>query len=440
VSGDLLLNGLRVVRARIVQPYTGVPFYDLDLDPELIALAPTSGPAALVIGTPPDPVTTLTGVVDPLASGSFIATSRMRVVAGAGGWSQSVGAQHFHSDAGLLSTAIYSAVAATVLEKVADLIPTTFGTDYVLSAGPASRVFGEGVNWWVDPVTGLTSIGPRSPAIPDPSLEILDWDPILKLATVSCDALVSPGTPLVDIRIGESPVIVRDVEQTFGPDGSRALCWCSTNAASPLLAALRTMVREFSRSGYLCVRRYRVVSAGPDPNTWLLQAVDRGTLGQASPMPDAISYRAWTGQSGSTAKLLPSSEVLVTFVDGEPTQPVIVGYSTQALPLEATFDASVAAHFAPTAPVVDIGKLAASITMGPAPQPLATGPAAVTLAVAIGTFMVALQTYAVGIQPVADPGPPPGPLTGPLITAIGALEAACTAAGIALPTVVVKGT
>lgn len=346
-----MLNGLRVVSARIVMPYRGLWYADLDVDPDVVATAPTSGPAALVLGAAPGPVASLLGVIDPLAAGSFVATARARVLGGFGGWSKTVTAQHFNQP-GLTSTQVLSSVAASVGETVADLSPTPI-QDYMLDAGPASRVFGLGM-WWVDPTTGLTTVGPRPPAVPDPSLELLSWDPLAKRAEVACDALVLPGTPIVDPRLGEGVVTVRDVEQVFDANGSRATCWCSVNTVSPLLAALGTLVQELGGLAHLKLRRYRVASPGALPGTWQLQAVDRGSLGQAAPAPDMVPATAWTGVPGCSAKLPPSLDVLVARVDGDPTQPILGLYSLEELPLELTLDGSAAVHLAPTAALVDI--------------------------------------------------------------------------------------
>lgn len=416
MSVAVTLNGFRVISVRIVQVWRGAWFADVDVDPDNVSQVGSSGPAVLVVGTAPGPMATLVGVLDPLASGAFVATSRVRMVGGKGGWSQSVTAQHMHSDAQLTSTAVYNQVASQVGETVTDLVPSSFGPDYMLSAGPASRVF-DGVSWWVDPATGVTSVGARPPATADPSLEILDWDPLQKLATVACDTLVAPGTVLSDTRIADSPVTVRDVEQRFDASGSRALCWCSPAGTSPLQAALRTIVREFGRTDYLKTYSYRVVGPGTDPGTWILQAVNRGPQGQSAPMPDAVPLLQWSGMAGVSAKLPPSLEVLVEFVEGDPKQPRLVGYSLAKLPTEVTVDASAAAHLAPTAPSVDVGSDALLVAIAGGASPLVVGAWAAGLATALTAFTTALGS-------ATDPA-----VTGAataLATALGALPSPVT--------------
>jgi len=391
----ITFNGSRVVSLRILNPWRGVPAFDVDADPELVATIPSQGPAAITIGVAPDPVSVLTGVIDPLASGSFVATSRVRVLAGSGGWGKTVAAQPFGPTT---STAVYAAVAGQVLEKPpVDVIPETFASGYLLAVGPASQVFGD-KDWWVDPTTGVTTVGPRPPAIPDPSLEILSWDPLTKVAELACDALIQPGTPLVDLRIGESPVIVRDVDQTFDANGSRARAFCSVNSVSPLQAALQTAIREFGGVRWLCVRRYRVVSPGLTPTQWNLQAVDRALTGQAAPMPDALNITMWSGIAGGTAKLTPGSQVLLGFIDGDPSQAVILEYGTDVLPLEVTLDATAAAHLAPTAQLVDVGAAATIVAIAGGADFLVPAGAMAALVSALTTFATTASTATTAAQ------------------------------------------
>lgn len=367
-SPIVTLNGLRCVSARFVFPLTGVWFADLDIDPDALASSvPTSGPATVSIGT--TPAQALVGVVDPLAAGSFGPVLRVRVLGGAGGWQKGVPAQHFHSDGGLTTEIIYSTTGALVQELVTVVEPTLLGPDYVRTAGPASRIF-EDEAWYVDPLTATTFVGPRPPAIPDVSLQVLTWDPLTKSAEVACDALILPGTPLVDTRIGESPVIVADVEQTFDASGSRATCWTSPALmpASRLRVALQTMIRELGKRAILEVKLYRFVEVAGSPTMMALQAVDRDPLtGAAAPWPDLIPVTQWTGFPGATATLPPALEVLVALVDGAP---VVLGYSTLELPLTSTVDASVSLEIGPTAPTVSIGSPAAALPVAQA-APLA---------------------------------------------------------------------
>jgi len=343
VTTAATVAGHRALSVRLLMPWVGPWVAEIDLDPEDVALVPTSGKVPIQIG---DSVTLL-GTIDPRGSGAFVASTKLRVVGGGGGWDKPVKPQHWHAAGGVTSTLVYQATAATVGETVVDLAPVSLGPDFVRSGGPASRVFGDALTWWVD-VSGVTQVGARPSASADASLEILEWDPTTQRAEVTCDALILPGTVLTDKRLSVSPV-VRDVEQTFSHGGSRASVWCATATptAGRLAMALRNLVREAGRTDYLRVYRYRFIEERG--GGLALQAVDRA-LG----FPDVIPAPVWTGVPGGTGKLAPSTEVLVEFVDGDPRQPIVRGFSTVALPLEATLDATTSVHVAPSAGALDL--------------------------------------------------------------------------------------
>lgn len=358
------VNGLRTVSVRLLHLWRGAWICDAEIDPDDVAQAPSSGPVTLLMGG-----STLLGTVDPRGSGTFVSRAWVRIVGGANGWDQPIAAQHFHADNQTTNTAVYSAAASLVGEKVVVAKPAPLAVDFVRSAGPASRVL-EDVDWYVD-LQGVTQVGPRLPAVPDLSLTLIDWDPVRQLAELTCDALVVPGTVVTDPRLNGQPITLRDVEQIFDAQGSRITAWVSTSPATRLLTALSNAIRELAGTAYLKVRRYRIIQENVDGRLQL-QAV-----APSQGMPDTLPLRVWPGMSGDSAKLKPSSEVLVHFVDGLPEGPVVLGFSSEALPLERTVDATVATHIGPSSPLVD----------------LAGGKIPIALATPLTTFLTALQTW-----------------------------------------------
>lgn len=317
-----LLNQLRAVSVRLLTPWRGFWIADVDLDLDATAKVPT-GKVALTIGD----ATPLVGTVDPKASGRFGDTSRVRVLAGGGGWPTIVGGRHFHNDAGVLSTGVYSATAAEVGETVVDTSPGFVGRDYVRPTGPASSVF-EGLDWFVT-LQGVTIVGKRPPLPPSPSLEVLSWDPAAQRAEIATDALVQPGTVLVDPRFGTATI--RDVEQSFSDGGARAVAWCSEAPSSRLVDALAAFVR--AKAGLHGAYRYRVVLQGVDGRL-NLQAIDK------SPgLPHLLPITMWPGVPGVSAMLKLSSTVLVEFIGGDRTKPIVTGFEPGKVPLSVTLDA-----------------------------------------------------------------------------------------------------
>jgi hypothetical protein len=322
------LNGARVVSARIVTPWRGVWFAELDLDPD-VAVVPT-GKATLTIGT-----ATLVGTVDPRASGRFVKTVRVRLVGGAGGWDKGVAPQHWHNDAGVKTATVYAATASAVGEVVKVAKPVSLGADFARTAGPASRVFG-GDDWYVD-AAGVTQVASRPAATPDVSVEILSFDASAKSLEVSADALVLPGTTFTDARF-DGELVARDVEQTFDTAGSRATVWCGAAAVGRLDSAIEAMVREMSGEKYLRQYRYRFVNMTADRLN--LQAVEKGA-------PDLQPVAVWPGMAGLAAQLQPSQTVIVAFLNGDPALPVIVGFDGNT-PRSVSVDATERVHLAPS--------------------------------------------------------------------------------------------
>lgn len=333
------LNGQRVTSVRIEHPYRGAWFADVRVDTGTIGTVGTSGPATLTVGD----TVVMVGKIDPRSSGTFGPTASVRVVGGLG-WDKTVQALHFHNDNGVSSTMVYAATASPIGEVIVDAAPVVLGLDYVRSAGAASRVFGDRI-WWVD-VSGVTHTGERLPATLDKLAVLTGWDPVSQRAELACESLVIPGTILTDSRIGAS-VIVRDVVQTFDDHGSHITATCCLAPVSRLAAALKSAVREFSGAQYLKVYKYRY--ALTQDGGMALQAVHRN-----AGLPDLIPVTGWTGVSGMTAGLALSTEVLVSFIEGDPSQPIVVGYSAIPTPISVKIDASATVDIGASAPIVTI--------------------------------------------------------------------------------------
>jgi len=378
VTGPASVNGISVLSVNLKTFWRGAWLAELVVDPDLVAQAPSSGRVTITIGAP-TPVATLSGTIDPRYSGSFGSTVRLTVVGGAGAWDQIVPAQHYHNDGGVTSTQVYQGTAAAIGEVVKDLAPAFLGTDFVRSVGPASRVLWD-IDWWVDAL-GVTNIGPRPPAAPDASLELMTWEPLEQRAEVRCDVLVVPGTILTDSRIGASSVTVRDVEQVFDADGARATLWCAAQPVSRFAEALKSAVREFGETDYLKAYRYRIVLEGEDGRLQL-QAVRPKDDGFP---PALLPLVVWPGMAGDSAEHQPASEVLVSFIAGDRTQPVVRGFSPQSMPVKRTVDASGEVDIGPSAELVALAGGTTALVL----EPWATG-----LIEALGTMASALASAA----------------------------------------------
>jgi hypothetical protein len=333
----MLLNSLSVISAVVTMPGTGVWIADLDVDLDISGIVP-SGRAIFTVGT-----SILSGTIDPRATGRFGQKAHVQLVGGGNGWDSDVPALHLHADFGVLSTAVFNATAALVGEAVVDSLPKVLGTDYVRTAGPASRVLA-GVDWYVN-TAGVTIVGPRIPKPFNPlSVDILEWSADTRRAILASDELVEPGTILLDTRFGTATV--RDIEQHFGPEGARCIAWCATSdipaipgapasevAGHRLTRALGALAREATSSVYLRPYKYRVAVQEPDKRL-TLQATSLDV-----PVPLILqSVEMWPGLPGHTALVTPGTEVIVIFLDGNPSKPVVAGFASLLPTLETSIN------------------------------------------------------------------------------------------------------
>ena len=124
---------------------------------------------------------------------------------------------------------------------------------------------------------------------------------------------------------------------------------------SVLLAEFRKLVQAvFPTSPFWVPRRFRVIRMHTGDQRVELQAV-RKTLG----FPDILPISMAPGMAGLTAKLTPGCEVLVSFVDGDPAQPLITHFAAPDaagwLPVEVVLDASSKVTVGASAGMVEVG-------------------------------------------------------------------------------------
>ncbi len=380
-----------VLRARMFHFAQGAWIVDLEIAAQSLQTLPLpTGPVSLLLsGTP------LKGTVDDASSRLWGPTAKVRVVAGGGGWSKPVSAQQWHADNGVLSTTVYQATGALVGETVVDALPQVFAIDFARAGDspmqpltapslnvPASAVFRDNP-WWLD-LLGVTHVGPRLPAAADPSVVLRDYAANEQKITFHAQALLVPGTALVDPRLGAAPVTVYDVEQLFDEHGSIGWAWTQPSAGSSIAGDLKAATLLWTRAPYLRCYRYRLVEEtgpgpGGPPTRLALQAVT-----PSAGMPDLLPLSPWSGAPGVVGDLAPSQEVLVLFENADPGLPRIIGYSLLGgLPLKLALDAQVELDVGPTVPVVNIAG---------GSSPVALAPGISTLTSALKAQMLLVQT------------------------------------------------
>jgi hypothetical protein len=355
------VGGHAVTSLRACVPSAGAWFVDADL-PEHVAL---SGSVEVKIGA-----LSMRGVVAPEFSGAFAQASKVRVVAGAGGWARAVGPLHYHADNGVKARTIADDAARGVGETIGTFAPTSalVGIDFVRAAGPASRVLeqllGE-VPWWVD-CAGVTHAGPRPPTEVTGPYEVLQVDPRARTVSLALEDPTAIGIGSTLRARLDAPLVVRELELVVSAGALRATAWCGgeQSSAGRIARSLRAIVREeIARElGIVGAHEYRLVQMSTD-------RVELQAVRKRDGLPDTLPISMWPGVAGAWADLSPGTHVLVEFTAGDPTQPRVVAFAPLGAdawrPARLMFD--VTAHIALGCGVDDgapVGRIGDPVTVG----------------------------------------------------------------------------
>jgi len=194
------------------------------------------------------------------------------------------------------------------------------GPHYLRRRGAASRALELATRgaWWVD-FAGITQIGDRpSTEVPAGAVQIVDFDPRLRVCTVHLDELVDVGAVL---REGlDSPLEVRELEVDLSEDRAVVRAYVGTLERSAIVDPLRRVVEQLLAERLHGLYRYRVIRMSSDRVE--LQLV-RARVG----LPDALPISQWPGVAGVHAELAEGAEVLVAFIEGDPAQPIVAAYA-----------------------------------------------------------------------------------------------------------------
>lgn len=310
-------HGLTALRVIVSNNGPWVAECDLQENPTLGALVTIRAGGLTLVGT------TRHG-------GEYGLQRKVRVVAGAAGWSTEVPPKSYHNDAGVKAQLIAEDVARACGETLGTFIPGVerVGRDFTRAAGVAARTLEQaagGAVWWVD-YAGITHVGPRASgaAIASERCQTLAYDPRSRVATLAPDdpADVSIGSTLAQLP---DQGAIREFQLEITPERVRVTAWLSTgdNDSGKLASIVRGIVHRTTDLQLWGHYKYRVVRMLGDGR------VDLQLVRAAPGLPDVATVSQWPGIPGAAPQLTPSAEVLLAFIDGDPTQPIITHYSGQ---------------------------------------------------------------------------------------------------------------
>lgn len=305
------LNDRTITRARLLVPGWGLPFAEVEIDgsDELDDNAVTLEIADLVAS-----MTVVT-------SGPWRGRRRYRIVAGSGGWGESIPARGYTSDLKVLPAAV-AVDAATDAGEVIDVTGlgvSSLGGHWTRPAGPAARALEQlAPQGWRVGLDGVTRFGPAPEVAYDGEAARVDLPDFavgrVELAPLTGVSQLVPGVVVDD-------TIAVDVEHRVEDGALRTSLWAAHGATSRILSGLARIVRRLTvRYDFGGIYSYRIVSSEGD--TIDGQRLDLQPERSLPGMPWLQRVRTQY-PPGFTAEHTLGGLVLVQFVDGDPARPVV---------------------------------------------------------------------------------------------------------------------
>ena len=306
------LSDHRVTRAKVHLPAWGCWFAEVSIDGE----HSLSGQVTLKIAD-----LTLVGTI--LSGGVEKGRSMYRLVAGKGGWGNTLRKKSYATDSGVkLANVLGDAAqeAGETLDSATVSTSTRVGPAFVRQTGPASRVLDQLADraWYVGE-DGITRLGARTAGtIPAKAARVKTADlarGVVVLASESI-ATILPGVTVDGIT-------AVDVQHEVSAEGGlRSTLWGRRGAAgtSRGLEAFQKIFDSLDPDrAYRGVTEYRVVTrTGSRLN---LQPV-RVSTG----MPDLARVSVRPGVAGCEADVALGSKVLVGFIECDPARPYVAAF------------------------------------------------------------------------------------------------------------------
>jgi hypothetical protein len=309
-TSAITLNGHAATAALLAIPGVGLWYAGVDLTDAIelsgavtLAILDTAWRGFIVSG----------GVVD--------GRSRYRIVAGAGGWGRTLPARAYANDAGLKTSKLIADAAAEAGEPAPTNAPTeTRGPHFNRDAAPASFVLNMlAPRAWYAQADGVVTFGTR-PALAASVLPVIERNPAARSVTLALADSAAGIAPGLACEFGTAA----DVEIEAGPDGLRARLYAAP--ASRRADAFARLLRAHDPGArFRGVHEYRVVTQSGERLN--LQPVRSRSL-----LPDLARVPVRAGVPGVKAIHAPGSQVLVAFLDGDPSRPAVVGFDAPDQP------------------------------------------------------------------------------------------------------------
>lgn len=311
----VLLNGnVRCLTSEVTIPWAGAWTAVVTLEPD--ATIPT-GRVTLTIGT-----ATLVGTVAPTGTGRFIDRLQVTIIGGGAGWSRTLRRKPYQNGASVKRSTIAEDLAREAGENFdREGDSRRVGVDFPRCDEQASGVLSLIYPGWRVDLDGVTRATPRETyALATDGFEVLSYDPDSMTASCIADDLsaIRPGAVITDSRFGS--LLVRHVV-IRAESGSVSIRACGGEpVGSRLLSALRRAVHD-PEERFFGQYRYVVIAVHDAGNYIECRCASR-----VPGLPDMLPIRVWPGIGGARTRPVEGSTVVVSFLDGDRTQPGITSF------------------------------------------------------------------------------------------------------------------
>jgi hypothetical protein len=309
----LAFGGFRAHAGTIIMPYTGAWVADLTFA-DTTELAST---AALTCGD-----LTLVGTI--YRQAEFAGQRVARIVAGYGGWHRTAPARAYRLSGAVSLSLVATDLANEVGEKVSVGTDRVLGDYFVRETAPAQRILRQlaGLGWYVDNA-GVTQIRTRPSVGVTGDFLVQSFDPAHGELVVSTESYSEwqPGNTFSNALVTDTQTIglVRIETDNEGKLRHTVLVGGPDTDLDRMMSAIRELVRgEVSRLQFLGIYGYVVLSSDGD-------TVTCRPINASLSLPPLVSIPLRNGASGLDCKPHSGDVLAVAFLDGEPTQPRVMG-------------------------------------------------------------------------------------------------------------------
>lgn len=306
------LNGSACTSAHLTIPGVGLWYAECDLA-EAVGL---SGAVTLT-------------VLDTAWSGTIIAgavvdgRARYRIVAGAGRWGAELAPRAYANDAGLQVSRLIADAASEAGEPAPVGAPADRkGPHYDRPRGPASFQLNVLTPraWYARP-DGVVAFGAR-PLLTATGLTVVDRNPAARAVTYAAVDSLAGLLPGLQTEFGTAA----DVELSVTAEGARCRAYASLeggNARAQLWAEMLDAIDP--GRAFRGVFEYRIVTQSGE-------RLNLQPVRSRANLPDLARVPVRAGVPGVRATHSPGAQVLVAFIDADPTRPAVVGFDAPDQP------------------------------------------------------------------------------------------------------------